>query len=709
MATAAQTISWPSSSFQWLWRLLNQELSPYPGRGALVARIVVATTIMMIVNLVFRLPYGAYGAIFAMTISRENPQATVNAAKTIVVGFAFSVLYVLAGAMLFLADPTMRLAWVIWTFFLMFYALHVVNNYTAAARFGYLLIITIPLWDEHISSGLRVENTLWAFGVISLASIIAALTELVYANLRPHDDLVQSIAERLAAIEDLLDCYIESCPVDAETEKNITSLALAGTSRLRSFLRRSDYPPHYAEQMGAVVALVGRLVDIAANLAQLKVDASDDDRLPIRQLANKIAGVRAALIQRRVPSPIDMENAHHRVPLLQELNATVSLVPAVFTGSQSLSAFAPEPAGGDPPSRFFVPDAFSNPEHVKFALRGCLAASLCYLIYNAKDWPGISTSVTTCFLTALSTIGSSHQKQILRIAGAIVGGLVFGIGAQIFILPNLDSLTGFTLLFLAVTIPGVWIATSGPRLSYFGVQILVAFYLINLSEFKVQTSLTLARDRVIGIFLGLLMMWLTFDRLWGASTVIEMKKAFISNLRLLAQFAREPVSKDLRVAIERSYSLRETLNKNFDSVRAFADSVLLEFGPSRQQDLAWRSRIVQWQPQLRAIFLLRIALWKYRVQLPSFELPGAVLLAQQEFDNRSADELNSMADRMEGKASAQLGDMKETFERLERVVQNSCAGQPQALASQLQTFLLLSRKVESLESSLSNLIERDDA
>src|SRR5260370_17048347 len=127
--------------------------------------------------------------------------------------------------MLFLADPTTRLVWVIGTFFLMFYALRVVNNYTAVARFGYLLIITIPLWDEHISSGLRVENTLWAFGVISFASIIAALTELVYANLRPNDDLVQAIPERFAAIEDLLTSYIASRPRDARPEKNITSLA----------------------------------------------------------------------------------------------------------------------------------------------------------------------------------------------------------------------------------------------------------------------------------------------------------------------------------------------------------------------------------------------------------------------------------------------------------------------------------------------------
>lgn len=705
MATAAQTIRKGASSLEWFGHFLEEELSPYPGRGVLVTRIVVAATIMMILTLVFRLPYGAYGAIFAMTISRENPQTTIKEAKTIVVAFAFSVIYVLVGALLFLADPMTRFVWVIGTFFLMFYGLRVLNNYTAGARFGYLLIITIPLWDEHISAELRVENTLWAFAVICLASIIAALIELAYASLKPRDELVESIAERLTAVEDLLNCYGEARPVAGRTEQSITNLALVGTSRLRRFLRRSGYSPHYAEQMGAVVALVGRLIDIAANLTELSSNLSKDDEPGIRELANSIGHIRIALVKGQIPTPINMTRAFDRVPLLQELEATLSLVPAVFTGSQSLSAFSPRPASGDPSSRFFVPDAFSNSEHIKFALRGCLAASLCYIIYNAKDWPGISTSVTTCFLTALSTIGSSHQKQILRIAGAIVGGLVLGIGAQIFILPFLDSVTGFTLLFLAVTIPAVWIATSGPRLSYFGVQILVAFYLINLSEFKVQTSLVLARDRVIGIFLGLLVMWLAFDKLWGSPAIIEMKKAFTANMLVLAQFVREPVSKDMKVAIERSYALRDTINKNFENIRSLADYVLLEFGPARQQHLAWRNRIVQWQPQLRALFLLRIALWKYRSQLPSFELPTSVLTAQREFDHQSAEMLESLADRMEGKASAERGDVKESFACLERAIESGYLDQPQGLRTRLQTFLLLSSKAASLQLSLGDAIE----
>jgi multidrug resistance protein MdtO len=212
----------------------------------------------------------------------------------------------------------------------------------------------------------------------------------------------------------------------------------------------------------------------------------------------------------------------------------------------------------------------------------------------------------------------------LRFSGALVGGLVAGIGAQVFILPLIDSIGGFTLVFLAVMIPAAWIATSTSRLSYFGVQVAVAFDLINLQEFKFQTSLAVARDRVFGILLGLIIMWLVFDQLWSAFAAVELKKTFISTLRLLAQFAREPTSENLRAAIERSYALREMINAGFDKARSLADGVLFEFGPSRQQDLALPDRLRQWQPQLRLIFVARIALLKYRLRLPGFELPEAV-------------------------------------------------------------------------------------
>jgi len=173
----------------------------------------------------------------------------------------------------------------------------------------------------------------------------------------------------------------------------------------------------------------------------------------------------------------------------------------------------------------------------------------------------------------------------------------------------------------------------------------------------------------------------------------------------LAQLVREPLSNDLRVAIERSYSLRETINENLDKVRALADGVLFEFGPSRQQDLALRDRIRRWQPQLSLLFVTRIALLKYRLQLPGFELPEAVRLAQQEFDNRLAKTLDGMADRMEGKGPEVRENLQDSFERLEQTTLICCSELPkEALAAQLQTFLPLSRRIQSLTSTLDKEI-----
>jgi multidrug resistance protein MdtO len=108
-------------------------------------------------------------------------------------------------------------------------------------------------------------------------------------------------------------------------------------------------------------------------------------------------------------------------------------------------------------------------------------------------------------------------------------------------------------------------------------QIALAFYLINVTEFRMQTS-----------------------------------------LRLLAQFARESVSKDLKAATARRFGRdhQHQPRQGKGSRRRF----LLEFGRSRAQGLELRN-LIRAQPQMRALFIMQVAEWKYRARLPGFELP----------------------------------------------------------------------------------------
>jgi uncharacterized membrane protein YccC len=198
-------------------------------------------------------------------------------------------------------------------------------------------------------------------------------------------------------------------------------------------------------------------------------------------------------------------------------------------------------------------------------------------------------------------------------------------------------------------------------LSYFGIQVAVAFCLINLSEFKIQTSLEVAGDRVIGILFGLCVMWLVFDRLWSVPAAREMIGTFISNLRLIVQFAREPVSGNLKAATARRLALRETINTNLDKVRALADGVLLEFRRSREQDLALRNRIRRAQPQVRVLFI-----------------------------------------RIEGRSTRVQQTLEDALAKLDRAIQVQRPTGP--LAGRLQALLLLGRRIESSMVSLTNEI-----
>ncbi len=130
----------------------------------------------------------------------------------------------------------------------------------------------------------------------------------------------------------------------------------------------------------------------------------------------------------------------------------------------------------------FLPDAFTNADYLHFAIKGSLAALICYVAFIGFDYPGIYTSVITCFVVSLSTIGASNQKGILRFGGAAVGG-VMGLIALVYLLPSVETICGFWLVFGGGTAVAAWVNFGTPRISYGGYQIGLAFYKAVLQGF----------------------------------------------------------------------------------------------------------------------------------------------------------------------------------------------------------------------------------
>jgi multidrug resistance protein MdtO len=375
------------------------------------------------------------------------------------------------------------------------------------------------------------------------------------------------------------------------------------------------------------------------------------DRGPLKRFATQIEVLRKSLAE-STTAEIQMlaTSSPSGIPLLPEMERTANLILRVFAGSESVHAYFPsmldeaEPADG-----FFKRDAFQNPAHIHFALRGCLAATLCYFTYEILNWPGIATSVTTCVLTALSNLGTSRQKQFLRVSGAMAGGPVLGIGSQVFILPYIDTITGFSLLFAAITAVAAWFATSSQRLSYFGLQMANAFYLITVQEFTIQTSLATARDRVVGVMLGLIMMWITFHSLSKDSAAEHMVASFAANLRAIAALVLLPGPEAPETNMKRIRALRAEIGNNFQTVMAQSDAVPFEFGLKRAEGMANRALIKSWQPRLQTVYLEELALLQHRVFGAEKHLPSAVQISQRRFNQACASLLMQMADYVDGK------------------------------------------------------------
>jgi multidrug resistance protein MdtO len=640
---ARRTVSWP-----WFREFFRWEVAPYPGRLNTVIRMTIAATLVMIIVVTFRIPNAALAGLFSILLARENLAATWRGGQFIVLGFVLASLYTLLGMMLFRGYPITHFFWVIGSLYLIFFVIRTTTNYAAALAFVIPIGVALPVWDRSVPSELQVEGTLWPIVIIAVGTGATVLTEALYRIFDRSDPLMTFVDDLLLAVQQVAENLAAHHAPPKPVLDRVLQYDMIGTGRLRVTLQRQGVDPTQRAQRAALISLAGRLISLAANLASTPPQPSDDETIRLRALSARLGAIRTELRGSAVISaspPLLEGPPSSSFPMLQEMERTVALIPEVFQRDEIADGSQNAP-GRDWWRALLLPDAFQNPEYLRFAFAGCLAASVCYILYNALDWPGIFPSVLTCMVTALSTVGTSLQAQFLRLAGFVVGGLVLGLTAQILILPAIDSIFGFALFFAAGTAIAAWFATSSPRLSFFGVQIALAFYFVNLQDFKFETDLTVPRDKVIGVLLGILAMGFIFDRFGTKSDTEQLQKLLVRNVRMLAQLAVCPVVRGRAISASQLSRLRSQINDNFAGLESQTDAARFEFEfrHRREEDVAECDRIERAQPALRSIFLLELSLLSHRgLREIDSELTQQQNQALDHFLNEYSDELTHTA------------------------------------------------------------------
>jgi len=195
------------------------------------------------------------------------------------------------------------------------------------------------------------------------------------------------------------------------------------------------------------------------------------------------------------------------VAVAYALAITVVLHLLFLPDSATVSAHRSKPKG------LAVPDAFTNPAHVRFALKVTFAAMFCYILYSGIDWPGIRTAFITCIFIALESTEATMRKATLRIIGCLIGG-VLAILSIVFLIPHMERIASLIMLVAAVAALAGWVAAGSQKIAYAGLQIAFAFFVSVFQGYAPDTDLDNIRNRVVGILLGIVVTSLIFHYVW---------------------------------------------------------------------------------------------------------------------------------------------------------------------------------------------------
>jgi multidrug resistance protein MdtO len=224
--------------------------------------------------------------------------------------------------------------------------------------------------------------------------------------------------------------------------------------------------------------------------------------------------------------------------VLASVKETLSSFAEINPEAQPHGSSTPDRGSAKKPGGFFLPDAFTNPEHVQYAVKTTAAAMFCYILYSLLDWPSIHTSFITCYIVSLGTTAETVEKLTLRILGCLVGAAA-GIAAIVYLIPSVTSIGGLMIVVFLGSFMSAWIAAGSPRISYAGFQIAFAFFLSVIQGSGPSFDMTIARDRVIGILLGNFVVYILFTYIWPVSVGKRIDPAMAALLRRLSTLLRE--------------------------------------------------------------------------------------------------------------------------------------------------------------------------
>ncbi len=493
---ASNTDEGPLARIWWLIR------APLPGRGGHSLRMAAACSMVVLIGEIWQIPDVAVPALCTMAIWQKD--RTTN----LLAGVAVNILIILILTLLFLLihltlDHPVGLVVAITLLSFGFFFLGSASKLKPVSYLlGLIVVFALIVADQAPIGEIATRALLYADLFILVPGAVMMICGPLICP-APATLLIRQIAARLRLCATLLEQpNPDQLDYALATLREGASgmLKLLKMAKLEKVLQK-DPLAHLEQATYSSVAAVA-LAHAAFRNGETQGRAGDFSKT-LRAMAEIFS-------HNGYPQDIPLLSTPANTPALAQLATVLHSFTTPVEPPPALTQTPPKKSG------FFAPDAFSNPEHIRFAVKGTAAVLISYFIFTILDWPGIHTCIITCFIVALPTVGEMTTKLRLRISGALVGGSI-GIASIIFIMPHLHNIAAFLVLIFVVSLFASWVKNGDDRIAYAGFQIGLAFFLSDLKGFGPTSDMTTARDRIIGILLGNFITYAVFTTFWPSS------------------------------------------------------------------------------------------------------------------------------------------------------------------------------------------------
>ncbi|MEP9875593.1 FUSC family protein [Klebsiella sp. GW_Kp182] len=505
---------------QSLWPFLTRELRDAPGRANYTLRLTLSCAVLIVLFMTLHIPFLAVALIVVFYVSQPN----VLMIKLVSVVFVVTVSVALGGVLLIIKwtydYPLIRLVASVILFFCAIYLMRVLGKLGLAFFVVALAVIYAQTFPSMTSqSEILVRLLLWLWVAINTAILVTLLVNACFQQAFPGYQFKARLVVMLRQTAQRLSQADDGTPPPTVTE-------IAGQfNQLRSLYQQAARAtPDIAASPQAWQSLMAAALSCSHLTALLQ--PGDDHPDARRRIASQLNALADNLPAAAAVQPLIVPRDGANSAILQEIAEVLARLARGET--------IPLPQGEVEKAPLLLPDAWSNPAYLHFALKTLLATLLCYVFYTAADWQGIHTIMLSCVIVAQPGLGATMQKTWLRIGGALLATLI-ALLLIVFVQPWTDSLSGLLAMTLPVFALAAWIAAGSERIAYAGIQIGFTFALAFLSWFGPLSNLTELRDRVIGILLGVLVSSIVHLYLWPDSEAPQLKARLAQLYRQLAQ------------------------------------------------------------------------------------------------------------------------------------------------------------------------------